>query len=201
MPVVIRLRKKAREESRKNRIRQEFRLIMQSLAGGVSAGYSAEQSFVQAGEEVEKLYGSEAWFAGRLRVMNQKVRMNEPLDRLFAELAQETEVEEICHFAEIFRYARRSGGNLAEITRETVRRMEENEEIGEEIRTTLTGKRFEQRMMMLLIPGILFFVTSGSPEYVEVLYRSVGGVLVMSGCLGGYLLCILWSEKVVDIQV
>ena len=57
------------------------------------------------------------------------------------------------------------------------------------------------RMMMILLPVILLFITLGSPEYTGALYKNLAGVLVMSACLCGYLVVFFWSEKIVQIPV
>ena len=63
------------------------------------------------------------------------------------------------------------------------------------------AKRAEQRMMMILLPVILLFITLSSPEYTGALYKNLAGVLVMSACLCGYLVVFFWSEKIVQIPV
>ena len=70
-----------------------------------------------------------------------------------------------------------------------------------EIRTAVTAKQLEQRMMLVLVPGILLFTTISSPEYGEVLYHTPLGVLVMTACLIGYLAAALWGDRIVTIEV
>ena len=48
---------------------------------------------------------------------------------------------------------------------------------------------------------MLWFLTVSSPEYTGALYGNPAGVLVMSGCLAGYLGALFWAEKIVDIPV
>ena len=80
-------------------------------------------------------------------------------------------------------------------------KMQEKTEVLQEIETAVAAKRAEQRMMMILLPVILLFITLSSPEYTGALYKNLAGVLVMSACLCGYLVVFFWSEKIVQIPV
>ena len=70
--------------------------------------------------------------------------------------------------------------------------MQEKTEVLQEIETAVAAKRAEQRMMMILLPVILLFITLSSPEYTGALYKNLAGVLVMSACLCGYLVVFFW---------
>lgn len=201
IPLRLRQRRKDCVRLQKERLARQFQSGMQAAAGALAAGYSMENAWCSAQEEIGRLYGREAEFYVELSRMNQKIRMNEPMDRLLTEFARRSGIEDICNFAEIFCYARRSGGNMNEIIKRTVSRMQKKAAILAEIETAVAAKRAEQKMMNYLLPGVLLFITLSSPEYVSSLYKTVPGMLVMSVCLVGYILAVRWSEKIVDIQV
>ncbi len=150
---------------------------------------------------METLYGEEADFCVELRRMNQRLAMNEPLERILSEYASQCGVEDIQNFSEVFSYAKRSGANLTEIIRSVTGRMQQKAEVLSEIETSVASRKMEQRMMDLLLPGVLLFVTISSPSYVSTLYHNALGILVMSICLGGYLCCLFWSEHLTEISV
>lgn len=197
---LIRLRN-AYIRERKHRLQQQFKSGMQMVSGALAAGYSMENAWKSAEKDIGRLYGTESEFYLEIRRMNQKIRMNEPLEQMLYEFAIRSGSEDICNFAEIFRYAKRNGGNVTEIIRTTVNRMQEKADIMAEIENAVAAKRAEQKMMNFMLPGILLFVTLGSPEYVDSLYHTPLGVLVMSICLTGYLFACRWSEKMTDISV
>ena len=55
--------------------------------------------------------------------MLEQLHMNRPVESVMDEFAVRTGVEDIQCFAEIFRTARRSGGNLVSITRSAAERI------------------------------------------------------------------------------
>ncbi len=189
------------EKVRTKRLKGQFLSAMQMVSGSLRAGYSMENAWRKAEKELSALYGPDAVFCTAMRRMNQRLAVNEPLEKILAEFATESGVEDICRFAEVYGYAKRSGGDLAEIIRTVTERMHDKAEILTEIETAVAAKKMEQRMMNLLLPGILLFVTISSPSYVTALYHNLPGILVMSICLAGYIGCIFWAEKLIDIPV
>lgn len=201
IPFFLRFRRKERRKKKDEELLVEFRSAMQSVSGALLAGYALEGAWVEAEKELRTLYGSDAELVKAFSAMNHHVRMNEPLEKLFVSYAYHTEIEDICNFAEIFQYAKKSGGNMAEIIRTTIQKMRDRAEIEEDIKTAVTAKKLEQRMMMLLMPGMLLFITMSSPEYAGVLYQTPLGIVIMTACLAGYLFSSWWSAKIMNIQV
>ena len=201
VPLFLQRRKRLLDAENNRQLLCQFQSGIQVVTGALTAGYSVKNAWRFAQKEIQTMYGIQAEFYIALEEMNQKIAMNEPVDLTFYAWAETTGCEDIMNFAEIFCYAHRSGGNLTEIIRETSERLQEKKEILEEIETAVTAKRTEQKLMNLLFPGILLFITVSSPEYVAALYHSASGVLLMSGCLTGYLILVRWSEKIVDIRI
>lgn len=187
-------------ESRQQ-MKQQFLSLIQIVSGSLGAGYSMENAWKSAEVDLRKLYGENAGLCREMRKMNQKLAMNEPLEQVFSSFASASGIEEICQFAEIFRYAKRSGGNLSEIIRNTTAHMQEKAEVMAEIENAVASRKMEQRMMNLLLPGVLLFITVSSPSYSDLLYHNVSGACVMTVCLIGYLVCLQWSKRITDIRV
>lgn len=201
IPFVLRMLRREQKGKEERQLIEQFCSGMQAASGALSAGYSAESAFEEAERELLKLYGSKSRLCREFTLMNRKIRMNEPIEAVFCETAGRLGVEDIMQFAEIFRYVKRSGGNLTHIIRKTVERMRRKEEILNDIQIAVTEKRTEQKLMMLLLPGVVLFITISSPQYVTALYHSAAGALLMSICLGGYLFAFWWSGRILDIAV
>lgn len=201
IPFTGKMRSDERQKKAGQQTMREFRSAMEVISGALNAGYSMENAWREAEKELTKLYGPSAEMTRAFVRMNQQVRMNEPIETLFLREAAETGQEDICHFAEIFRYAKRNGGNMTAIIQDTLRKISEKIAVLEDIQTAVTAKKTEERILLLLVPGILLFVTLSSPEYVSVLYGTWMGRLLMSVCLAGYLAAAWWGEKIVSIQV
>ncbi len=201
VPLYVRSRSDRQRQIRTNHLQKQFLSGMQMVSGSLRAGYSMENAWRRAETELVDLYGEDAEFCIAMRRMNKQLEVNVPLEKVLTQFADESGVEDICRFAEVFSYAKRSGGNLTEIIRSVTERIREKTEILAEIETTVASQKMEQRMMNFLLPGILLFITISSPSYVTTLYHNPLGILVMSVCLAGYIACVFWSEKIIDIAV
>lgn len=200
-PLCLKVHRKRQDARQAQEIQKEFLTAMESVSGALMAGYSLESAWKYAQRETGKMHGTQSVFCRELQKMNQKLSMHEPMEQLIYELAEQCDNEDIYHFAEILLYAKRSGGNMTEIIHRTVCRMQEKHEVLREIAANVAAKRAEQKMMMILLPLMLLFLTVSSPEYTGALYGNPAGVLVMSGCLAGYLGAMFWAEKIMDIPV
>lgn len=201
LPFCYRLEKQRRRKQMQDRWTKEFKSAMQSVSGSLTAGYSLEKAFRMAQSDMEKLYGKEAPICIEFMKINQQIWMNEALEKQLMKFALQTGVEDICNFAEMFQYAKRNGGNMTEIIKTTVGRMQDKEDILEDIKTAVTAKRMEATMLTGLVPAILLFISFSSGSYISVLYHSVWGNCLMSMALIIYLISALWTRKIVDIQV
>lgn len=201
IPLYHKMREAERIERREQKLTKQFCDTLQAVSASLRTGASIERAFADAQKEIVRMHGNEAEFTCGLTIVNKRVQMNEPLEEVFLIFAYRTQVPEIISFAESFRYAKRSGADMPHMIRTVVDRVGEKEMILENIRTMVSAKRMEQKLMLLLVPGVLLFVTVSSPEYTKALYHSLPGIVLMTGCLLGYLFAAWWGRRIVKIRV
>lgn len=203
-PVGVYLRKRYIDMCRKKRQQEllyQFKDGIQAVSAALLAGYSVENAFKEAEKELCKLYGTEALMTGEWHQINQKVAMNEPIEKRLIEFASRSGCEDVESFAEVFAFAKRSGGNFVKIIRTTISRMLGKIEVEREIDTVLAGKKLEGRIMNVMPLFILAYLNLTSKDYLQVLYKNPVGVVVMTIALGVYGMSLKLSEKILDIQI
>lgn len=196
--------KAKREECRKKQLllmQSEFLSGMQFVSTALQAGYAMENAFREAEAELGKIYGPSAFIRTEMRYLNSQVRLNVPLEGLLLDLGERTQAEDIMNFAEIFSVARRSGGDLISIVRNTVSQIRQKSETRSEIETMLSGKRMEQRLMSLIPLFILGYVGVTSPGFFDGMYHTAAGAVVMTILLLVYAAAYVWGERIMNIQV
>lgn len=189
------------QRKRTEKLLGEFKDTMQAVSAALLAGYSMENSWREAEKELFSLHGKDCLMLAEVHRMNEAVRMNEPLEKALGEFAERSGCEEIESFAEVFSFAKRSGGDFARIIRTTTQKLIGRMEVEREIATVLAGKKLEGRIMNVMPLGILAYLTFTSGDFLEVLYGNVLGIVIMSTALGIYLATIKLSEHILDIQV
>lgn len=193
--------RKAQIKKQKEQLLYEFKDAMQAVSAALLAGYSMENAWRDAGRELEELHGEQSMMLAEVRRMNAAVRMNEPLERVLSEFALRSGCEEIESFAEVFAFAKRSGGDFAKIIRTTVQKLSGKIEVEQEIATVLAGKKLEGRVMNVMPIFILAYMTLTAGDFLDVLYGNALGVAIMSAVLAGYVATLGLSAHILDIKI
>lgn len=193
------VRKKISEQKRE--LLLQFKDGMQSVSVALLSGYSIENAWIEAEKELRELYGGEAHMVEEMRYMNSGIRMNQPIEQLLDQFAMRTGCEDIVGFAEIFRFAKRSGGNFARIIQNTVQRIAEKQEVEREIETILSGKKMEQKIMNVVPVCLLAYLNLTSEEFLGPLYGNFFGICVMTLAFVAYVGALLLAQKMVEIKI
>ncbi len=203
-PVALFCRRAYVESCKKKRQQEllyQFKDGIQAVSAALLAGYSVENAWREAEKELRKLHGPDAWMTKEWHQMNLEMGMNEPIEKKLMEFAGRSGCEDIESFAEVFAFAKRSGGNFAKIIRTSVSRIRGKIEVEREIGTVLAGKKLEGRIMSVMPLFILAYMNITSKEFLQMLYGSPFGVCVMTLALGFYGAALRLSEKILDIRV
>lgn len=190
-----------RKEKRQEILLLQFRDGMQAVSAALLAGYSMENAWREAEEELRELHGETALMVKEFSRMNAAIRMNQPLEHELQEFAERSGCEDIESFSEVFSFAKRSGGDFAGIIRTTVQRMSGKIEVEREIETAVAGKKLEGKIMNAMPLFILFYLNVTSGEFLEELYGNTLGIAVMTAALAAYAGAIKLSERILDIKI
>lgn len=180
---------------------REFLDVLRTVSAALLAGMSIENAWREAGREIEGLYGEDSVLAKELAVINSKVGLNLPLEQQIEDLALRSGNADIASFAEVFAFARRSGGDFVTIMEGTAGHIRARFETEREIQVLVAAKKLEQKIMNVVPLFILAYLKLTSAGFLDILYRNVAGVLFMSGCLLAYAGAIILSERFLQIEM
>ncbi len=186
---------------RRRELAMQFRELILAISSGLQAGYSMENAFLEAGREMERLFGSKSLIAEEMRRIRRGIQSNVPLEELLLDLGRRSGEEDVENFAEVFSVARRSGGNLREIISRSAAMIGEKIEVRREIQTMLASREYEQKIMNLIPILIIAYLQLTSRGFFDVLYGNLPGVLIMTGALAVYLAAYRISAGIVEIEV
>lgn len=188
-------------KKKKQEIQQQFLNGIQLMSASLQAGYSVENAFKEAVKELRKIWRDHSCVVLEFEWMASQLEIGRTLEELFLDFARRSGVEDILSFAEVFMTAKRSGGDLLLIIRNTTSCIQQKQETMQEIETTLSGKIMEQNIMSLIPLLILAYVKMTSPEFLEGMYGNATGILVMGICFAVYAGAYFWGKKIVQIEV
>lgn len=173
--------KKARDE-----LAAQFRECILSVVSSLQAGYSVENAFLESEKDMELMYGKFSLIGAELKFVRRGLQINITLEELLADIAVRSGSGDIGEFAQIFALAKRNGGNMTEIIKNSAGQIGKRIELRQEVQVLLGGKQMEFMIMKLMPFGILLYVGMGNPGYFEPLYHNLSGIAVMTGCLAVY---------------
>lgn len=190
-----------KEKEKRQRLRNEFKEAILSVAANLRAGYAVENAFRETLQEMKMLYGKETVIYQELYKIVQGLANQISIETLMGQFAKRAKLSEIQEFADIFAIAKKSGGNLTEIIYETAGTISEKIAVEKEIQVLTAAKRLEQNVMSMIPFAIVLYVGTTSPGYFDVLYTTVSGKAVMTVCLGIYMAAYMLGVKITEIQV
>lgn len=182
-------------------LRTQFKDAMMAVSFSLNVGYSLENSFSEALYELRTLYSSDSMIVKEFSIIVNRIGRNEKLENVLYDFAQKSEIDDIRYFAEVFKYARTSGGDMISIIKNTVRTISEKIETENEIQVVISAKKMEQKIMSVVPFIIIGYLKLTSADFIAKLYNNIAGVLVMSVCLILYIAAVGLSKKIVDISI
>jgi len=197
----IHFRREMLKENHKRKYSGQFAEGLTAWAAAVGSGYSAESAIPEALKDMRMIHGKDNEMMEEFERMAAQISLNQNIEELFFEMADRSGLEDAVSFADVFRAARRNGGNLSKIMEDTAELMQEKERVNQEIEILLAGKRYEQRIMCMIPLGMILYLRLGSPGYLDALYHSVAGACVMTVCLILYGAAVYMGSKVLKIEV
>lgn len=193
--------KKEKIEQQKHRLMKQFQSFMESVASSLNAGYSLESSIVDARHDLGLIYQPNTDIFFEMELMIEGMKVNVPIEERIKDLGARSGIQDIRNFANVVMVAKRNGGNLIHIIDKTVKCISDKMSVEEEIKTLIAAKKLEQKIMMIMPFGILFYLRVTSGEFLQVLYHNAIGVALMTIFLLLIYLADFWAKKIMEIPV
>lgn len=189
------------KKRRQDELSIQFKEGLLALTASLQAGYVIENAYQEALEGVASLYGKDCYMAQEFSYMLHQMSINKTAEEVMEDLGKRSGIEDIQNFSSVFMIAKRSNGGLGKIMDRTVGTIAEKIEVQREIQTMIQGKRLEQTIMNIVPLGMILYMRISNPGFMDILYSSIAGRLLMTGCLVGYGTAIWMAEKIIKISI
>ena len=199
--IFLKVRKNQLIRERRKNLNYQFKDALTSLSVAVQAGYSVESAVKTCVRDLERLYGKGKDIVEEFRYIESQQHISVPLEELFLDLGERSQIEDIENFASVFYTAKRTGGDMNRVIQKVSRMLGDKIDVKKEIEATLAAKKSEQMIMSLMPVGIILYLQMTSPGFLSVLYGNPFGIAAMSICLAIYATAYWLGRKIVDIEV
>lgn len=188
-------------EKRRKKLKMQFKDAMLSISDLMNVGYSIENAIKECYREMAMVHGRDSYICKELINMTRKIELNTPVETLFADFAGRTDVDEIVLFSQVFTVAKRMGGDMVLLIHMVADNISQSFNVEEEINVVISEKKMEQKMMTFVPFGIIIYVSVTSPGFLDVMYETFAGRIIMTVCLAAYGLAYWMAEKIVNIEM
>lgn len=187
---------------RRTELCEQFKDALYSISSSISAGRQMPYAIKEAIINLGLLYSQEAYMLKEFKFMVKRFEeTHESMEEIFKDFAFRTGVEDIMNFADIYVTSRESGGDLETIIRKTSETIIEKINIKREIHTLIAQKKYEARILTAMPFIVILFLTFVSPGYLNEMYTTLIGRVVMTIGLLAIGVSYKWSSKITDIEV
>ena len=193
--------KKKKLEEQKQELTLQFKSMIEALTTSLNAGYSLEYSFETARKDLALVFDKKAFIFEELDIILSGLKMNVPLERLLKDFGERSGIDDIRNFANVVMAAKKSGGNLIRIIQKTVNSIADKIAVEQEIETLISAKKLEERIMMVMPYGIIFYLRVSNGDFLQVLYHNLLGVMLMTAFLILIYVAELWASRIMEIRV
>lgn len=200
-PFLRKSREKQRRQEEACEHAVQFKDALISIKASLEAGYSMENAILAAGEDLACIYPKGGFIREELERIGRSVANSVPVEEAFQMFATRSGLEDAQSFAEIYRTARKSGGNLLGVLQSSVAVITDKTELRREIRTILTAKKMECRIMKVIPPGMIVYFRIFSPGYLDILYDGAGGRILMTALLLAYLGLVWLMGHITGVEI
>lgn len=190
-----------KEKQKLTKKRIEFKELLYVLSGKLKAGYSMENAWMAAEQDLEIMFSAKSLILKEMQRVTAQLQVKIAMEQAVSEFAQRSQLEEAQSFAEVFSTAKRSGGNLVHMMDKTTAVLTEKMEVEQEIQTMLSGKKLEQKIMCGMPVLMLLYLKLTNAQYIEPLYHNGLGIAIMTACLIGTVIAGWWGSKMIEIEV
>ena len=189
------------KKKRLEKLNIQFKEGLLALTASLHTGYAIENAYQEALEEVSSLYGEDCYMAQEFSYMIHQMSVKKTAEEVMEDLGKRSGIEDIKNFSSVFTIAKRSNGGLSKIMDRTAEMIAEKIEIQREIQTMIQGKKLEKNIMSLVPLGMIIYMRISNPGFMDILYCSIAGRILMTVCLILYGIALWIAEKITKISI
>jgi len=197
-----RYRKKQLIAKQKQELLVQFKEALYVISASLTAGKSVEMAFRGALSDLKILYIDPSTpIIRELEIIVRKMELNGTIEDGLRSFSKRAHLEDVKNFTEVFVTCKRRGGNMVEIIRNTSGTIADKIRTRQEIETLVTEKKYEQKIMNCMPIVMVLILKSSSAEFMEPVYTTVTGRFGMTIAVGLFILAVVASERIMEIEV
>lgn len=169
--------------------------MLHLLSGSLRAGYSLMQGVEAVSQEVTEPMGKE------LRRVVTEARLGRELEDSMEGVGERMDSPDFMWAVMAIRIQREVGGNLSELLLTVAETMVQRERLRRDVSSLTAEGRMSAIILGLLPMGLGLFIWSSNPEYIQPLFDTGIGNVMLGGSIVAGLVGFLWMKKIITIEI
>ena len=191
-----------RVRKRRQALQEGFRDALYTLSASVAAGRSMPAALADAASASEASYGPDANITRELqRIVDVYRSVHGDAAQLLTDLGQRSGLAEILQFASSYSICRMCGGDLEEVCMKSAGLLLDKLAFRSETQSLIAQKKLDILLLLCLPLLMLGFLNLAAYSYIEILYTTAAGRLLMTACLAAMGGAVFWSVRIIDIEL
>ncbi|MBK5245799.1 MAG: hypothetical protein JJE49_00845 [Peptostreptococcaceae bacterium] len=185
------------KNKRKEMVQNQFIELLQSLSASISAGRQMGEALEEGLYVMRSSYSSDSPLVIELEFMVKSIKESrEEEEHLLKDFAKRVKVRDISSFVEVYAICKGTGGDMEKAIVKTSQIIMEKLSIEKEMRVLSAQKKFEGKLISIMPILVIIFLRMTSPSYLEPLYSTLAGKIIMSFCVIGMGYAYYLTEKI-----
>jgi len=202
IPVCMKYYAETMAEKRKNLLLAQFRDFLYSFSASFATGRHMRDGLIEARDSLRLSYDENSPMIKEISDMLIKIdesRASE--EEVLKDFAYRSCLGDVRNFFDTYFIARTTGGDMNQVISKASEMLIEKIGIEKEIKTLTSQKSFEGKIISAIPVIVILFLNLVSPSYIEVLYTSLTGRVIMTVALVGIVYAYYVTRKLTKIEV
>ncbi|MDR1641957.1 MAG: hypothetical protein LBT59_19880 [Clostridiales bacterium] len=187
------------KEKRREKLKNQFRDMLDSLAASFASGINAQNAFESALRDLLMQYSETDIIVVELKEIVDGLKQGIAIDVMLRDFGERSGNEDILNFSDVFEICYRKGGDIKSVVRQTHKVITEKMAIMEEIKTKLTSNKMQHTVMSVMPIGIAILLKMTNRAFAES-FVTPTGVVANTLAISIFVFAYLYGRKVIDVQ-
>jgi len=189
-------------QNRKAELGNEFKDMLTSLSASFQTGRQMAEALREARDNLLLIFPPNAPINVELSQMVRRLDSGGESEKdVLFDFANRSGCEDARNFADVYYTCLTTGGDVIKVVNRTAEVLIEKMAIKREMETLMAQKKYEAKILTVVPILIIVFLRLNSPEYLTPLYTTIPGIFVMAGALAALAASLVWSNKIMSIEV
>ena len=189
-------------EKRRGLLLEQFRDCLYSLSASFATGRHMRDGLFEARDALRHAYDENSPMIREISGMLVKINESRASEEdVYRDFAKRSCLRDIQSFFDTYFICRKTGGDMNKVVSKASGMLIEKIGIEREIRTLTSQKSFEGKIISAMPIVVIMFLNLVSPDYIEVLYTSFTGRLIMTAAMAGIVYAYHMTKKLTKIEI